>query len=185
MNKKGRHIKLEDQPELAKNIFEVPEGYFDRLNKDILEAAEREDSTLYKNEKLKTLPFEVPQNYFEELTEEIMVKTVGRERKVVPLYKQSPMRWLAVAASLVLIASFYFLSPKALPENNESGLELVSDDTIIDYLNAQQAFQNDIFSDVDSFDLILDEIIAEELNSFADLLTTNAELDYHFEYFDY
>ena len=58
-------------------------------------------------------------------------------------------------------------------------------DTIIDYLNAQQAFQNDIFSDVDSFDLILDEIIAEELNSFADLLTTNAELDYHFEYFDY
>lgn len=183
MSKNSKHIKLEDNPKLAENVFQVPEGYFERLHDKLIEAAELEEGQLNSSEKLKKLPFEVPSNYFEELTASIMEKTIGAETKVIPLYGRTWFKWSAVAATLLLAVSFYFLLPKQ--GNTDNNLASVSDETIIEYLHLEDASGSDIFSDVDSLDLILDELIAEELDVYADVLSTNTELNYDFEYFDY
>lgn len=184
MSEKRKHIKLENNPNLAENIFQVPEGYFEKLQNKLIEATEVEESELMKSKKLKELPFEVPVNYFDELTEQIMEKTIGSETKVIPLYGKSWFRWTAVAATLVLALSFYFLSSQN-SGGTEASLASVSNETIIDYLQIEDTSGQDIFTDVDALDLILDEIIAEELNVYADVLSTNTELNYDFEYFDY
>jgi len=184
MSKNRKHIKLEDNQELAGNVFQVPEGYFEHLHNKLIEAAELQEGQLNKTEKLKKLPFEVPSNYFEELTESIMEKTIGAETRVIPMYGQPWFKWASVAATLLLVISFYFLLPKGQGDV-ENSLASVSDETIIEYLNIEEASGSDIFSEVGSLDLILDELIAEELDVYADLLSTNTELSYDFEYFDY
>lgn len=180
MSEKGKHIKLEDNSELSKNIFDVPEGYFNSLQSRLIENSE---SLLHQSDELKKLPFEVPANYFDELTDSIMDKTIGAETKVIPITRQLWFRVTAAAASLVLVASFYFLLPNQAEADHS--LTDISNDTIIEYLNAQQHSNENIFDGLDSLDLILDDIIAEELNVFADVLSTNTELNYDFEYFDY
>ena len=184
MSKKDNHIKLENHPELSKNIFDVPEGYFSDLNSKLMEAVEIEDSMLYQSDQLRSQPFEVPHNYFDELTANILIKTIGQETKLIPMYQQTWFKWTAVAAVLVMAVSFYFLSP-IRSFNNEASLAQISDDTIIEYLNSEENNHEELYSDVEFFDVILDDIIADELDVFADLLSTNTELDYHFEYFDY
>lgn len=180
MSEKGKHIKLEDNSKLAENIFDVPEGYFNSLQNRLIKNSE---SLLHQSEHLKELPFEVPANYFDELTDSIMDKTIGSETKVIPITRQLWFRVTAVAASLALVASFYFL----LPNQSEADHSFadISNDTIIEYLNAQQNGQENLFEGLDSIDLVLDDIIAEELDVFADVLSTNTELNYDFEYFDY
>lgn len=180
MSEKGKHIKLDNNPKLAANVFQVPEGYFNSLSDRLMNNSKSE---LLQSEKLKQLPFEVPANYFETLTDQIMEKALGSETKVIPITRQLWFRITAVAASLVLVASFYFL----LPQNSlvDHSLTDVSNDTIIEYLNAQQHSQDNLFDGLDSIELVLDDIIAEELNVFADVLSTNTELNYDFEYFDY
>lgn len=180
MSNKDKHIKLDNNPELAKNVFEVPDGYFDNLHSKLIENSE---GILNQSDKLKELPFEVPANYFEELMDSILEKTIGNETKVIPLSQQLWFKVTAVAASLVLIASFYFL----MPEQSivEPSLSDISNETIIEYLHAQQSSQEDLFEGLDSLDILLDDMIAEELNIFADVLSTNTELNYDFEYFDY
>lgn len=184
MSEKRKHIKLENNPDLAKNIFQVPEGYFEKLQNKLIEATEIEESKLMQSNKLKELPFEVPANYFDELTEQIMEKTIGSETKVVPLYGKAWFKWTAVAATLLLSISFYFLSSQK-PVVTEASLASVSNETIIDYLQIDDFPGQDIFTDVEALYIILDEIIAEELNVYADILSTNTELNYDFEYFDY
>lgn len=184
MSEKRKHIKLENNPNLAENIFQVPEGYFEKLQNKLIEATEIEESELMKSKTLKKLPFEVPANYFEVLTEQIMEKTIGSETKVIPLYNQGWFKWTAVAATLVLAISFYFLLPQG-SGISETNLASISNETIIEYLHIEDTSGQDIFTDVDALDLILDEIIAEELDVYADVLSINTELNYDFEYFDY
>lgn len=184
MSKKDNHIKLENHPKLSKNIFDVPEGYFSDLSSRLMEAAEIEDSTLYQSQKLKKQPFEVPHNYFDELTENILEKTIHQETKVIPMYQQTWFKWTEAAAVLVLAISFYFLSP-IRANISDASLSQISDDTIIEYLNTEENNHEELYSNVEYFDVILDDMIADELDVFADLLSTNTELDYHFEYFDY
>lgn len=180
MNKKDKHIKLENNSELSKNVFDVPEGYFNNLQSKLIENSE---SILNQSDNLKELPFEVPTNYFEELTENILDKTVGSETKVIPLTQQLWFKVSSVAASFIVIASFYFLMPSEPVV--EPSFTNISDDTIIEYLNAQQSSQEDLLEGLDSLDLILEDILSEELNVFAEVLSTNTELNYDFEYFDY
>lgn len=184
MSKKSKHIKLEDHPKLSENVFHVPDGYFNSLHDKLMDAVETEESMLNQSEHLKKHPFEVPENYFEELTEQIMAKTINSEAKVIPLTRQNWFRWTAVAATLILAVSFYFLLPSSVI-NSEESLSAISDETIIEYLNAQQHGNDELFNDVDSIDLILDELIADELDVYADILSSNSELNYDFEYFDY
>ncbi len=184
MSNKGNHIKLNNNPKLAENVFDVPEGYFSDLSNKLMEAAELEESPLYKSDQLRQQPFEVPSNYFNELTENIISKTIGAEAKVIPMHQQVWFKWSAIAAAIVMAVSFYFLMPTNRPEVDLS-LAQISDDSIIEYLNTEESSQDDLYSDVESLDLILDDILADELDVFADLLSTNTELNYHFEYFDY
>ena len=180
MSEKGKHIKLNNNPKLAANIFQVPEDYFSNLSDKLINNSQ---SQLLQSKRLKQLPFEVPDNYFETLTDQVLEKALASEAKVIPITQQLWFRITAAAASLVLVASFYFL----LPQNSSADHSLtdVSNDTIIEYLNAQQHSQDNLFEGLDSIDFVLDDIIAEELNVFADVLSTNTELNYDFEYFDY
>lgn len=171
---KGHHLK--------KNIFEVPEGYFDNLKEEIiLGACIEKEVDLDNNLELKKNIFSTPENYFEKLNSEILSK-VKTETKVIPLYQTTWFKSVAAAVVLIIVALL------TLPKNqiNESDLlSEVSDDAIINYLEERQAIEYELLSSVEGLDAMLDNMIMEETSNYSFALNENPELDYDFEYFDH
>lgn len=182
MEKTGHDSKFLNNEQLKKLPFEVEKTYFRGLQENIMNAAEAEDSDLKYNLHLKKSPFTVPKGYFDQLTDQIIDKTT--QQKVVPIYKQSWTRWVAVAASLALLFVVY-LNNRGLGSNSEQILSEVSHDSIIEYLESENALVYDMLADLDDIDLILDNIYADETGDLADLIDGNPELEYDLEYFEY
>lgn len=183
MSKNERNIKLEENRKMSQNIFDVPDGYFDQLQNDLESRMDFENSKLNTLKSLSHSPFTTPKGFFESLENSILSKTIDREPKVIPLFNRTWVRVTAIAASLALISAFYFTLPNPTISESER-LSNISNEVIIDFLHAEETTEDDLYDELESFDTILEDMISEELTAFADILSSNSELNYHFEYFE-
>lgn len=183
MTRKSRNIKLEGNEKMSRNIFETPDGYFEKMAEQLNHKIEASASGIDVLPTAKELPFQTPDGYFTQLEQSIIDKTIAEETPVIPLYHHRWFQVTAVAASILFILGFYFINPINSNQQSEELAE-ISDDAIIEYLHADQTAEEVLYEDLESLDLILDDIIAEELTAYSDALTANAELNYHFEYFE-
>ncbi|MFY0592644.1 hypothetical protein [Roseivirga sp.] len=161
--------------------FKVKGDYFDALTENIMNAAEAENSDLKYNLHLKKNPLIVPNGYFSDLTNRIADR-VEKDTKVIPIYRQAWAKWSAVAACLALLVTVYFNTEKQV---NTDDWNDISSQSIISYLEEENALDADLLINIEEIDSILDEIYTTETSSFASALDDNPELDYDFEYFDY
>lgn len=181
MKNKDHGNKPLESKKLKQLPFQVEEGYFAALTENIINAAHAEDSDLKYNLHLKKTPFTAPDNYFNQLPDRIEARVL-KENKVIPFYQQTWTRWMAVAASIALIATIYFLTPK---ETGATNWNDISSEAIITFLEEENGFSDELLINIEDIDSILDEIYINETSSFASALDSNPELDYDFEYFDY
>lgn len=181
MKSKDHDSKLLESDKLKRLPFQVSEDYFVGLTDKIINAAHAEDSELKYSLHLKNSAFTTPDNYFDQLPDKILSK-VREEHKLVPFYQQTWTRWVAVAASLALIAAVYFLAPQNTSITNWDD---ISSEAIITFLEEEDGLSDELLINIEEIDNILDQIYADETSSFANALDSNPELDYDFEYFDY
>lgn len=181
MKSKDHDSKLLENDKLKQLPFQVAEDYFVGLTDKLVNAAHAENSELKYNLHLKNSPFTTPDDYFTQLTNSIDSK-VRKESKVIPFYQQTWTKWVAVAASLALIASVYFLAPQNTSTTNWND---ISNEAIITFLEEESGLGDELLINIEEIDGILDQIYADETSSFASALDSNPELDYDFEYFDY
>lgn len=115
-----------------KSPFKVPKGYFDALEKIILDKTK----TNYN-----AYGFKTPSNYFEILEKDILRKTIGFQKKSNKLFQNSFAAFLTASACLVLYFTF------TTPTQN-----LVTD------TYSEQAFddfiENYYIEDRDSYDIL-------------------------------
>lgn len=182
MNKKEYDKNPLEKPELKRHPFQVEDGYFDGLSERISNAIDAEESDLKYNLHLKKAPFKVPEGYFNELPGAIETKLTAIDRKEVKFYQRPMVRWLAVAASLALLITVYFNQPAS---KDSDLLSNVSDETIISFLESENALDDDLFVDLEEIDSVLDAIYADEIGIFVNTIGDEPELEYDFEYFDY
>lgn len=181
MNNKDHDSNPLDNPQLKKHPFKVEEGYFNGLSERIMNAIDAEESDLKYDLHLKMSPFTVPKGYFDKLPNEIENR-LNKEQQEVKFYQRPLSRWLAVAASLVLLVTFYF------NQSNQAGTDLlssVSDETIISFLESENGLNDELLLNLGEIDSVLDAIYADETGIFVNIMDTNPELEYDFEYFDY
>lgn len=181
MENKDHGSNFLESSKLKQLPFQVREDYFTSLTDNIMNAAHAEDSELKYNLHLKNSPFTTPDNYFRQLPDRIESLAL-KETRVIPLFQQPWTRWVAVAASFMLIATIYFLAPK---EGSATNWNDISDEAIIAFLEEENGLSDELLINIESIDSILDEIYANETSAFAGALDSNPELDYDFEYFDY
>ena len=180
MSDKPLHNKLND-PDLKKNVFKAPEGYFESLQDKIMLEAKLKNGKVLSNQHLRKNIFSTPEGYFNTLTDKINAAT-ETEAKVIPMYRTNWFRYAAAAVVLVMAALF------AIPKNNPSESELMgslSNEAIIDYLEERQAMEYELLSSVSGLDAVLDNMILEETAGLNFAMNENPELDYDFEYLDY
>jgi len=181
MKNEDQHKNPLQSQKLKKLPFKVEGDYFASLTENILNAAHAEDSDLKYNLRLKKTPLTVPDDYFAKLTDRIE-SNIHKEIKVIPIYQRSWTRWLAVAASFALIVTTYFLMPK---EDNRNEWDGISSQTIISFLEDENALDDESLINIEEIDAILDDIYATETSAYASTLDSHPELEYDFEYFDY
>lgn len=182
MNKKDHHSNSLKNERLKKHPFKVEGEYFDGLTENIMNAVNAEESDLKYSLHLKKSPFSAPNGYFDKLSSNIEGK-IAEEVKIVPFYQQVSKRWIAVAASIALLAIVYFSLPKA--DSITTEWDGISDEAIIEFLESENSLVDDFLVDLDQIDSILDIIYADETDIFVDAALGNPELDYDFEYFEY
>lgn len=170
-----------DNPQLKKHPFKVEGDYFDGLSERIMNAVDAEESDLKYNLHLKKSPFTTPTGYFDELPDRIASKLNETEKKD-KFYERPVTRWLAVAASLTLLLTIYLNKPS---QTSAELLSSVSDETIISFLERENALGEELLVNLEEIDSVLDAIYADETDIFVNALDTNPELEYDFEYFDY
>lgn len=108
------------------NIFNVPEGYFEKSQLNIgIERVGKENT------------FNVPNDYFETLNKQILSKTT-LEAKIIKVnwWNKSAVKWSA-AASVVLMFGLWFATPQFNKDKTELALENVSKEDIKTYLETQ------------------------------------------------
>jgi len=182
MKNKDYDINPLDNPQLKKHPFQVEAGYFNGLSERIMNAIDAEESDLKFNLHLKKSPFTVPDGYFDNLSSKIEAK-LREEQKEVKFYQRPLSRWLAVAASLVLLITFYFNQSDQAASTDL--LSSVSDETIISFLESENGLSDELLLNLGEIDSVLDAIYADETSIFVNIMDSNPELEYDFEYFDY
>lgn len=182
MEKQSPDSKFLHNEQLKKSPFKVEKGYFRSLQENIMNAAEAEESNLKYNLHLKKSPFTTPEGYFDRLTDSIV--DGANQKQSIPIYRQTWVKWVAVAASLVLIMVVYF-NTQNQSMVSEHILSEVSHDSIIEYLESENALIYDVLADLDDIDLVLDNIYADETGGLVNLIDGNPELEYDLEYFEY
>lgn len=181
MNSKNHDSTPLDNPRLKKHPFQVEAGYFNGLSERIMNAIDAEESDLKYNLHLKKSPFTVPDVYFDNLSNQIEAR-LQKEQKEVKFYQRPLSRWLAVAASLVLLVTFYLNQSDQVSSDL---LSSVSDETIISFLESENGLSDELLLNLGEIDSVLDAIYADEISSFVNIMDSNPELEYDFEYFDY
>jgi putative heme iron utilization protein len=171
---KAEEFDLENLP--RKNIFKVPENYFQELpstieqrTQSIVESLPKENifkvpenyfeqlsSTIEQRtlSVVESLPkeniFKVPENYFETLESQILAHTT-QATKIVPLITWSAKRtWASVAAcSAIAILGYFTLMPKQDSLGNEA-LAGVQNQEIVNYLIQQDLNQTDVAEQIEN-----------------------------------
>ena len=146
-----QEFDLENIPK--KNIFQIPENYFEDLSAKI------EQRTQWVVENLpKENIFKVPENYFEDLESKILALT-SEETKIIPLFTWSAKRtWVSVAAcSAIVILGYFTLMPKQDSLGNEA-LAGVQNQEIVNYLIQQDLNQTDLSEQIETKNIKFKEI---------------------------
>jgi len=68
------HIDPLDNPEMKKNIFEVPDGYFEQFEANLEARLDTQGEEIELSKHLKEPVFEVPEGYFDQLQDKIKAK---------------------------------------------------------------------------------------------------------------
>ena len=140
---KKQEFDLENIPK--KNIFQVPENYFEDLSAKI----EQQTQSVVENLPKENI-FKVPENYFENLESKILART-SEETKIIPLFTWSAKRtWASVAAcSAIAILGYFTLMPKQDSLGSEA-LAGVQNQEIVNYLIQQDLNQNDVAEQIEN-----------------------------------
>jgi hypothetical protein len=171
---KKQEFDLENVPK--KNIFKVPENYFEDLSSKIEQSTQSVVENLPKENIFKVpesyfeglsntiefrtqsvvenLPkeniFKVPESYFEELEENILSRTI-HQKNIVPLFTWSAKRtWASVAACSAIAIMGYFT---LMPSQNSLGKEElagVQNQEIVNYLILQDLNQTDVAEQIEA-----------------------------------
>ena len=188
MSDNKRHIDLEANKHLKENPFEVENGYFKGLKGQILNAAKASESEIEFNLHLKQNKMEVPDHYFASLADNIEQRIREQEAskesdiKVVSLQKRNEYKWFGIAASFLLVAALYFgISTSSTPTD---GLAAVSDDVLLEYLENETELSEDLITNIEDIDIILDEIYMDETGDLTAMIGEHPELEYDFEYYE-
>lgn len=143
MKIKMQEFNLENIPK--KNIFQVPENYFEDLSTQI------EQRTQSKVENLsKENIFKIPEDYFENLGSQILARTT-QQTKIIPLFTWSAKRtWSSLAAcSAIAILGYFTLMPKQDSLGSEA-LAGVQNQEIVNYLIQQDLNQTDVAEQIEN-----------------------------------
>jgi hypothetical protein len=130
---------------LKKNIFKVPENYFENLSDKIV---------FHTQSVVENLPkenvFKVPENYFDDLESNILART-SQQAKIIPLFTWSIKRtWTSVAACSAIAIMGYFT---LMPSQNSLGKEElagVQNQEIVNYLMQQDLNQTDVAEQIEA-----------------------------------
>lgn len=140
---KKQEFDLENIPK--KNIFQIPENYFEDLSAKI----EQRTQSVVENLPKENI-FKVPENYFEDLKSKVLART-SEETKIIPLFTWSVKRtWASVAAcSAIAILGYFTLMPsqESLGKEELSG---VQNQEIVNYLIQQDLNQNDVAEQIEN-----------------------------------
>lgn len=189
MSNKKRHIELEADKHLKEYPFGVGNGYFNALTENILNAAQASESDLEYNLHLKQNKMQVPDGYFNSLSKRVEERVEQEMDSSVTISiaeskpKRTRLRWMGIAASLLLVASIYFgsLFTDTTPQDQ---LAEISDEFLIEYLETESNFSEELITDIADIDIILDEIYMDETGDLTALLNEHPELEYNFEYYE-
>jgi hypothetical protein len=106
-------------------VFETPENYFNQLPETILDKIKNEDSPEQENlilsNPIKQTPYEVPSAYFETLPENIL-QAVKTPAKVVSISKNHI--WIKLVAA-VIVGLIGFTIIINLPKKQDEGISLI------------------------------------------------------------
>lgn len=106
-------------------VYETPENYFDQLPEIILDEIKNEDSpeeeNLILSNPIKQNPYEVPSAYFETLSENIL-QAVKTPAKVVSISKNHI--WIKLVAAVIVGLIGYTIIIN-LPKNQDEGISLI------------------------------------------------------------
>jgi hypothetical protein len=170
---KKQEFDLEKIPK--KNIFQLPENYFEDLSdkieqrtqskvenlskKNIFKVPEKYFEDLSETIEFRTqsvvenLPkvsiFKVPENYFDDLESNILART-SQQTKIIPLFSWSANRtWASVAAcSAIAIMGYFTLMPSQDSLGKEE-LAGVQNQEIVNYLIQQDINQTDVAEQIE------------------------------------
>lgn len=125
---------------LNKKPFQVPEGYFDQLEKDLLKIG---------NSLKSEVNFKTPDAYFDTLEKEVLEKVSkldhSASKKTYPLW----MTAVGFAAAIVLVLLIF--PPQPMPEAQE---ELLVSDYIEEYyLNAIDSYELTAYMEDNDFNM--------------------------------
>jgi hypothetical protein len=113
-------IKCVDSP-----VFETPEHYFEQLPEILLDKIKNVDSAENENLILSTQekqnPYQIPNNYFETLPENIL-QAVKTPAKVISISKNN--NWLKLAAA-VIVGLIGFAIIINLPKKQDEGISVI------------------------------------------------------------
>lgn len=177
MQNNSDHSELEN-PEMKKNAFRVPEGYFDQLHEVILAQSE---SSILDEKNLKENIFKVPEGYFDAASKQI-AQRIEEPVKVIPLYNRNWIRYAAAVAALIIVFIFGMKTDDVASNDEYANL---SDELIIEYLLDEEISNLDILASIDDGTNILDELYMEEMGALNYTDYDNPEMEYDFEYTDY
>ena len=140
---KKQEFDLDNIPK--KNIFQVPENYFEDLSAKI----EQRTQSVVENLPKENI-FKVPGNYFEDLKSKVLART-SEETKIIPLFTWSTKRtWALVAAcSAIAILGYFTL----MPSQDSLGSEVlagVQNQEIVNYLIQQDLNQTDVTEQIEN-----------------------------------
>ena len=140
---KKQEFNLENIPK--KNIFQVPENYFEDLSAKI------EQRTQSKIENLpKENIFKVPENYFKDLESKIIVR-MSEGATIVPLFTWSAKRtWASAAACSAIAILGYFTLIPSQDSLGKEGLAGVKNQEIVNYLIQQDLNQTDVAEQIEA-----------------------------------
>lgn len=157
MNKK-KNISADQAPDKA---------YFDSLTDRIMERIELEESILYRNSRLKTLPFRTPEGYFEQLGNDLF-KIDQKEAKVIPLWSQNWVRY--AAAAVILIFSVLFVTKPFEATTPQSYLGEIPEEVLIEYVAQEETAIDELFINEEVMNAVLDEMMADIAYTYEDLI---------------
>jgi hypothetical protein len=141
-----KKIDIHNDKHLQKNIFDIPEGYFDGLTA----AIEKRIANEQKPEEKLTIRskgnvFQVPEGYFDKLTEAIEQNTTAKEQPKQGSVLRLNWRWWGMSAAASVVGLLFWFTLLDRQESLESeALNDIPSADIVSYLYEQGISQQEL-----------------------------------------